>query len=421
MSSNELIQRVRVYLNERDTAEGQPLYLAVIERLRREGATGATALRGIAGFGAGHRLRTAGADALSTMPVVVEWVDRAERVARVLPALDDLLPEALITVEDLRVYRAVLRSGGPFGDQTVGQAMAREVAAATRATTIRAAAELMLERAQPLLPVLDDRGALVGVLSDGDLVRRVGLPLPLRLFPALTEDERRILLERLPPGTLADVLTADPRTAYVESPIPQALSPLVEWGFEQLPVVDRAGMLAGLFGVEQALRAALARRVEQGERDDGAVRDAEPPTPVGLVMQRVVATLPAEAALPQVLAALLAAPDRFVVVVEAGRPLGALDDLSLARRLPEPHRSALLVALRGADALATPEPAGAPNARALAAAAPTIATRATQDEAIAAMLHGDHERLVVVDEDGRLVGLVARRGLLRALAQSSAG
>ena len=60
MSGTELIQRVRIYLNERDMAEGQPLYLATLERLRREGATGATALRGIAGFGAGSRLRTAG-------------------------------------------------------------------------------------------------------------------------------------------------------------------------------------------------------------------------------------------------------------------------------------------------------------------------------------------------------------------------
>ena len=66
MASNEPVQRVRIYLNERDLAAGQPTYLAALERLRREGATGATALRGIAGFGAGHRIRISGADALTT-------------------------------------------------------------------------------------------------------------------------------------------------------------------------------------------------------------------------------------------------------------------------------------------------------------------------------------------------------------------
>src|SRR5215213_3987990 len=257
MSGTEPIQRVRIYLNEHDQAEGQPLYLTTLERLRREGATGATALRGIAGFGAGSRLRTSGIADFTPAPIVIEWVDRAERVARVLPALDDLLPNALITIEDLRAYRAVLRSGGPFGDRTVGEMMVREVAVATRDMSLRAAAELMIERAQPLLPVLDDRGGLVGVLSDGDLVRRSGLALPPRLFGALSADERRAVLDLLGPGLVAAALTAEPRSAYVESPVPLAISPMIEWGFELLPVLDRDGQLAGLFGVEQALQAGL--------------------------------------------------------------------------------------------------------------------------------------------------------------------
>src|SRR5262245_25360486 len=116
MPTNELIQRVRIYLSERDMADGQALYMLTLERLRREGATGATALRGIAGFGPGHRTRTVGpSDLNQSAPIVIEWVDRAERVLRVLPTLDALLPNALITVEDLQIYRAALRSAGPFG------------------------------------------------------------------------------------------------------------------------------------------------------------------------------------------------------------------------------------------------------------------------------------------------------------------
>src|SRR5262245_54711292 len=132
MRSDEPIRRVRIYLSERDQAEGQALYITVLERLRREGATGATALRGVAGFGPGHRARAAGPADLNPAPIVVEWVDRAERVARVLPALDDLLPDALITIEDLYVYRAVLRSSGPFGERTVGDVMERDIACAGR-------------------------------------------------------------------------------------------------------------------------------------------------------------------------------------------------------------------------------------------------------------------------------------------------
>ncbi len=450
MSGTERIQRVRIYLNERDQAAGQPLYLAALERLRREGATGATVLRGIAGFGAGSRLRIAGVADFTPAPIVIEWVDRAERVARVLPVLDDLLPDALITIEDLRAYRAVLRSGGPFGDRTVGQMMAREVAAATRDMPLRAAAELMIERAQPLLPVLDDRGGVVGVLSDGDLVRRAGLPLPPRLFGALTADERRAVLDLLAPGVVAAMLTADPRSAYVESPVPLAISPMIEWGFELLPVLDRDGRLAGLFGVEQALRAGLRNSdvatdltgpashsagseqaisgqagsgvaVENGER---AVRAAEPPTPVGLVMQRAVPTIAAATPLAEALARLLAAPDRFLVVLDAGRPIGTLTDLYLARTLGEPLRSTWLAALRvpavplpivldGAGAELTAGGLAEPNT-------PSIDAQATLDAAIQRMLAGGYERLLVLDDQGQIAGLLARRSLLRALAQASA-
>jgi CBS-domain-containing membrane protein len=275
--------------------------------------------------------------------------------------------------------------------------------------------------------VLDERGSLVGVLSDGDLVRRAGLALPPRLFAVLAADERRAVLDMLAPGVVADVLTADPRSAYVEAPVPLAISPMIEWGVDTLPVLDRDGRLAGMFGVEQALRAALggpADAAGAGDSPEGAVRAAEPPTPVGLVMQRAVPTIAAGASLAETLSRLLAAPDRFLVVLDAGRPIGTLTDLYLARTLGEPLRSTWLAALRST---AVPLPASIDVAddelTAAGLAEPalaTIGTQATQDQAIQQMLDGGHERLLVLDEQGQLAGLLARRGLLRALAQASA-
>ena len=298
---------------------------------------------------------------------------------------------------------------------------------------LRAAAELMIERAQPLLPVLDDRGGLVGVLSDGDLVRRAGLALPPRLFGALSADERRAVLDLLGPGLVAAALTAEPRSAYVESPVPLAISPMIEWGFELLPVLDRDGQLAGLFGVEQALRAGLrnadaatdstepAAGVESGAR---AVRAAEPPTPVGLVMQGAVPTIAADTPLAETLARLLAAPERFLVVLQAGQPIGTLTDLYLARTLGEPLRSAWLAALR-VPAVPLPATLNAADSELTAGGLaepnpPSIDLQATMDVAIQHMLAGGHERLLVLDDQGQVAGLLARRSLLRALAQASA-
>ncbi len=413
MSNSEIIKRIRIYLSERDQHEGQPLHQATLERLQREGATGATVLRGVAGFGAGQRTRTGGES--NSSPLVIEWIDRAERIARILPLLDEMLRSALITIEDVRVYRAVLRSSGPFGERTVGQVMAHEPALAWPDMTLRAAAELMIERDQALLPVADAQGALVGALSAADLLRRYGLPLAL--LPALAPAERQALLERLPHQPVSEAATSDPRTIYAEAPIAQALSPMIEWGADTLPVLDRDGRPVGLFGAEHVLRAA----VRPAAQPDSGVRDAEPPTPVGLVMQRVAPTVPAAAPLASLIGQLLAAPDRFVVVVEEGRPRGVISDLTLARQLAEPARAAWLAALREPGLpLSLPESAGEPGAAGALANAemPTIGAGEPLDAAIRQMLAGGHERLVVV-EDGRLAGVLARRGLVRALAQAS--
>lgn len=414
MTATEPVQRVRIYLSERDTAEGQPLYLVTLDRLRREGATGATAIRGVAGFGAGHRL--GGMVELSqSSPVVIEWVDRADRVARVLPALDELLPEALITVEDLRVYRAVLRSGGAFGGRSVGETLDRAAKGAPRQAGLPEAIEYLLRARLPVLPVLEEGGGVAGLLGDAELAR-LGAP-PLRVLAALPAPERAALLAGLPAASVGEAAGADPRTVYVETTIAQAVSVLLEWGLDTLPAIDRDGRFAGLFGVEQALRAALASQPAAG----GAIRNADPPPPVSLIMQMVLPTVPAAAPLHTALAQLLASPGRFLVVVNGWAPAGILSDAQVAARLPEALRPLWLDALHGRAQLTQQalEPAGALTAGDIASApAPLVRTRETQADAVRLALEGGHERLVAVDDEGRLAGLVTRRGLLRALAQS---
>jgi PII-like signaling protein len=95
---------VRVFLGESDTWHGKPLYEAIVERVREEGIAGATVLRGIEGFGAHSHLHTSRILRLSAdLPIVVEIVDQPDRVDAILPLLDEMIPEGLITLEKVRV------------------------------------------------------------------------------------------------------------------------------------------------------------------------------------------------------------------------------------------------------------------------------------------------------------------------------
>jgi len=95
---------VRVFIGEMYTWHGKPLYQAIVERVRKEGLAGATVVRGIEGFGADSRLHTSRILRLSEdLPVVIEIVDTEEQIARVLPILDDMVGEGMVTLERVEI------------------------------------------------------------------------------------------------------------------------------------------------------------------------------------------------------------------------------------------------------------------------------------------------------------------------------
>jgi uncharacterized protein len=95
---------LRIFVGESDRWHGKPLYQAIVERVREEGLAGATVLRGIEGFGADSRLHTARILRLSEdLPVVIEIVDSAEQIDRVLPVLDEMVGEGMVTLERVEV------------------------------------------------------------------------------------------------------------------------------------------------------------------------------------------------------------------------------------------------------------------------------------------------------------------------------
>jgi hypothetical protein len=102
-------QLLRIFIGESDRWHGKPLYEAIVELARREGLAGATVIRGIEGFGADSHLHTARILRLSEdLPVIVEIVDREEAIRRILPTLDDMVAEGMVTLERVHViaYRS---------------------------------------------------------------------------------------------------------------------------------------------------------------------------------------------------------------------------------------------------------------------------------------------------------------------------
>ncbi|MBI3933213.1 MAG: DUF190 domain-containing protein [Acidobacteria bacterium] len=100
---------MRIHIGERDKWEGRPLYEALIELFRQESFSGATVLRGVAGYGSSSRVHTEKILRLSQdLPIVVEVVEYSDRIEQILPRLDEMIGGGLVTLEKVRVilYRS---------------------------------------------------------------------------------------------------------------------------------------------------------------------------------------------------------------------------------------------------------------------------------------------------------------------------
>ncbi len=104
MTLPEKAQVLRIFIGESDKLGRRPLYEAIISEARRRKLAGATAIRGVLGFGAESHMHTAKILRLSEdLPMVVEIVDHPEKIQEFLPYVDEHVKEGLVLIEDVRV------------------------------------------------------------------------------------------------------------------------------------------------------------------------------------------------------------------------------------------------------------------------------------------------------------------------------
>lgn len=122
---------------------------------------------------------------------------------------------------------------------------------------LRQAVEIVMVRRIRHIPVLDESGALVGIVTDRDV--QGTLPSPLS---AAAPEEYEALLETTP---LSRIMTRNVITVGVDDLAAEAVETLLADRIDGLPVLD-GGRLVGIFTVRDALRAYLEilRRVMPG-------------------------------------------------------------------------------------------------------------------------------------------------------------
>jgi CBS-domain-containing membrane protein len=172
-------QVLTIYIGECDQWQGVPLYVAIVQYLRQHGSAGATVIRAIEGYGAGARLHEGeGLHWSSDAPVIIQVVDSPERLRRFLPHLKEMLTGGVMTLHEVEVLKYThARRRGLPTKLPVEQVMETSVMTVDLTTPVSTIVDLLLAAPFRALPVVDQRNRLQGIISTGDLIKAGVLPM----------------------------------------------------------------------------------------------------------------------------------------------------------------------------------------------------------------------------------------------------
>ncbi len=416
LSLNKKALRLRIYVGESDRWRGKSLERVLLETLREQGIAGATEFRGVAGFGAHSRIHTTAIEVLSMdLPVVIEAIDVPEKISAVVEVISPMVREGLITLEDVQIVKYTHRYLNPLpADKLVSEIMTRDVVAIPADKTVFQAWKQMLEKRVKAMPVTDSAGRVVGILTDEDLLERAGirqrLSVAIRMDRAEIEQELRALESSS--RKVADVMSHPAVTVLGSDTLGIATSKMTKAGLKRFPVVNGDGKLIGMLS-----RLDILREVARTEPVDHSKEKLLPHA--GRLVRDIMTTDIPMVHQDEDLSAIIdkfarSDSNRLIVVDSQRKAIGLLSDSDVVARVQPSKRKNILEALRQ---IGKPSP-GKETAFDLMSPGPLMASPDLPIvDAVKKMLAESRKWLVVVDENGKPLGLVDRQMLLEAVMQ----
>jgi CBS domain-containing protein len=320
--------------------------------------------------------------------------------------------------------RAVIVVRPPRTARWVRDIMVRHVSTVSPHSSLAEVVRLLLRQGVKAVPVVDERRRVVGIITGGDLLTRAALEFRLSIQQELEAEAVARALHRIEIDgkTASDVMTPHPRTISADATLVTAIRTMSDRHIKRLPVVDDQGCLVAILSRADVLRA-VAAGAELIPENEEAVKPSPRARTVSDLMTTDVPTVKPEAPIDDVVYLILSSPwRRAVVIIPDGRVQGIITDRRLLTRAAADIRPKLLQALGDLfEAVASWRGTRKPLTAADLMYTNVFTVRVDEPivHAIRVMMQQQVKRLVVVDADGRLQGIVDRQALLRSLAETS--
>lgn len=424
-------KKIEIFTSEEARWQGQPLYAAILQFVHDlKIAARCLVTRGIEGVYESGEMATGRLEVLSyNMPVRITIIVPAVESERILAQVEEMVTDGIVAVQDLQVISHKTR-----GILIPRQTRVRDIMTPTPQkvkldTSLAEVARLLLSSTFTGLPVVDDINRPVGVISQGDLIYKAGMPMRLGLLAESDQQKVGAVLKALQPRQAQEVMTQSPVTIRQDSLVTEAVDLMLRKGVKRLPVIDAAGKLVGILSRVDVFRTSMRESPDWKAFQEQQI-GVENLRTVADIMRRDTPTVLPDTPVDEVIR-LIDRNDlqRVGVVDQAGHFLGLISDRDLliafsdrhpgiwdyfASKIPFTERGRRHKHLQRHLELKTAGEVMNSNIV-------TVQEDAPIDEAMRLMLERAIKRLPVVDAEGKYQGMVSRDSLLRAgFAASSA-
>ncbi len=414
---------IEIYSNEEARCAGKPLQDAIIEYIRGlKIAARCIITRGIGGSYENGDIATQNILVLSfNMPIKIEIVLPSPELTLVLPTIEKMVGEGVVALREMdivahKTYRRLLPR-----EFKVRDIMTSSPKTATPATTLDEVAKLLLSSIFSGLPVVDDSNHPVGVITQGDLVYRAGIPMRLGLLAASERGKLDAVLESLATRKAHEIMSSPAVSIEEDELATEAVNLMLMKKLKRLPVTDNDGKLVGIVS-----RLDIFRTIMKESPDWKAMRgqriEVDNLQLVSDIMRRDTQAVSPETSVEEVMRIIDANDIQRVAVVDHdGVFLGMISDRDLLTMFYDYHPgiwdyfvSKIPFTERGRMQREVSEDL---KARTAADVMKTdlfsVGEDATIDEAIKIMTEKALKRLPVLDSEGRFKGMISRDALLR--------
>lgn len=407
------VKILKIFVGEAVRHNGAPLHDVIVNEARQRGMAGASVSRGFMGFGASSLLHTAKILRLAEdLPIIIEIVDTPARIADFLPVVDALVEEGSIVVQDGQaIFHLPMR---------IRDVMTEQVVTVGTQTSLDDVVDLLLKREVKAVPVME-AGRLVGIITGGDLLSRARMPLRLDMHGHVPDGLRHRHSHCLEfEGLKArDIMSAPVTSLNITTTVTDALKLMAARNIKRLPVTAEDGTLMGIVSRTDVL-AAIGRT--------SAVAAHLDVLPAGVhafardVLYTDVPTAAPDAPLAEVLEKLVASPLRRVVIVDPDRTIrGIIHDWDLLQCFVRQNSPTLVARLLGVLTRreAVPATLEGTAGEVMSREVLSVTPDTPLSEVIRTLVDNKVKRLVVADDKGRLLGMVDRDVILKALARQN--